>query len=277
MYSIFHFWVHLFRYRSYFNQVKSLEEFPFDEQMLSCRNKGIFPDMAIKLSRNGQIFEGGELIELKDNRSYSVSSFNSTIPAGTKDITTLISSKNSNIRAQMEHAGDDINSLPIRSVYYLIRGKNKNNIKVCLTHGSFFETIQKEDLIIQSFLQVIEERTNKANITMPDDLKRTISSLFTEQEIFSRTRDIEKASVKIRFRVMTEVKAEGNILNSKKYPEILDNSLNFVIPYKLEIDEKDHVNKMKQLLTDDEFSALKIFKIKHHFNGFFLVIQSPIN
>ncbi|MEN6393570.1 MAG: hypothetical protein ABFD53_07175 [Anaerolineaceae bacterium] len=76
---------------------------------------------------------------------------------------------------------------------------------------------------------------------------------------------------------MTEVKAEGNILNSKKYPEILDNSLNFVIPYKLEIDEKDHVNKMQQLLTDDEFSALKIFKIKHHFNGFFLVIQSPIN
>jgi hypothetical protein len=29
---------------------------------------------------------------------------------------------------------------------------------------------------------------------------------------------------------MTEAKAEGNILNSEKYPQILDNTLNLVLP-----------------------------------------------
>ena len=52
--------------------------------MLSCINKGKFPDLAIKLNR-GDPQTGGELIELKDSKNYAVASFK-TIPTGEKDM-----------------------------------------------------------------------------------------------------------------------------------------------------------------------------------------------
>jgi len=63
----------------------------------------------------------------------------------------------------------------------------------------------------------------------------------------SKVRNVEKASVKLRFRILTEVKAEGNILNSIKYPAIKDNTMNFIVPM--------HI------------------KIKHLLNGYFTVFQ----
>ncbi len=57
-------------------------------------------------------------------------------------------------------------------------------------------------------------------IDVEQNLKDLLISIFSEQESFSKVRNVDKASVKLRFRVMTEVKAEGNILNSNKYPEI---------------------------------------------------------
>ena len=59
-----------------------LEDFPFDENLFSYRNRGTFPDMAVRLNKNKDIFTGGELIYLKDSKSYTVLSFNSTIPTG---------------------------------------------------------------------------------------------------------------------------------------------------------------------------------------------------
>ncbi len=38
---------------------------------------------------------------------------------------------------------------------------------------------------------------------------------------------------------MTEIKAEGNMLNSKKYPDILDNTINFILPYHSEANKKE--------------------------------------
>jgi hypothetical protein len=51
MNSIFHFYKSLVEKRKFFLRVKKLDEFPFDESMLSSRSIGIFPDMAIKLKR----------------------------------------------------------------------------------------------------------------------------------------------------------------------------------------------------------------------------------
>lgn len=80
MYSIYHFFYSLFQQKHLLKKVKKLDEFPFNENLLSCRNDGVFPDMAIRLNKDRKIFTGGELIELKDSDSYTVSSFNSTIP-----------------------------------------------------------------------------------------------------------------------------------------------------------------------------------------------------
>ena len=88
----------------------------------------------------------GELIELKDSKSYSVASFNSTIPTGEKDIRKLVGGTANIIRAQMQEAGNDILSLPIRQVFYLVRGKKASDMKVCLSHGKFFETIPFQHL-----------------------------------------------------------------------------------------------------------------------------------
>jgi len=273
MYSIFHFFKTLAENRNLFISISKLDDFPFDTGMLSCRNRGQFPDMAIRITPESDLFTGGELIELKDSDSYTVSSFNSTIPTGKKKISKVIKAENSIIRKQMEAAGDDADSLPVRDVYYLIRGKKKEKVKVLLVHGSFFETVRIEDLISQSFSQVLEERLQQSGLQVHDELKNLLFSLFSEQENFSRVRTVNRASVKLRFRIMTEVKSEGNILNPKKYPEISDDSLNLVLPYHTEQDKSLIMKKILSVFGKSGLKKNNIFPIKHYFNGYFLVFQ----
>lgn len=277
MYSIFHFFKALVENRNQFSNTSKLEEFPFDKRLLSCRNQGQFPDMAIRINSGSNLFTGGELIELKDSDSYTVSSFNSTIPTGQKEISKIIKGENSIIRKQMEAAGDIINSLPIRDVYYLIRGKKKEKIKVLLIHGSFFETVRIEDLISQSFSQVLEERLRQSGIQVQEEIKNVLISLFSEQANFSKVRTVDNASVKLRFRIMTEVKAEGNILNTKKYPEISDDTLNFIIPYHTEDDKHLTMKRMLSVFGKKKLGMFEIFPIKHYFNGYFLVFKIKID
>lgn len=218
MNSIFHFWNHLVQNKSSFSRVSNLDKFKFDKEMLSCENRGVFPDLAIKLNKDRSQFNGGELIEMKDSKTYSVSSFNSTIPTGRKNIRKIITSEKSKTFVQMKSAGDDIFSLEERDVYYLVRGRKGGAQKICLVHGSFFETISAKELIRQSFKQVLDE--NLAGKEISDEIRSQLEEVLSDQEDFSRVRNVDKASVKLRFRVMTEVKPEGNILNSNQYPEI---------------------------------------------------------
>ena len=216
MYSIYHFFKHLVTNKKEFNIIEKLDNFPFDVGMLACKNLGQFPDLAIKLNAKNDLFDGGELIELKDSKSYTVSSFNSTIPSGKKEIDKIIKSENSIIKKQMEDAGNNIYSLPIRDVYYLIRGKSKENIKVILVKGDFFETVNTENLISQSFEKVLEERLNEKGVNINEDIKKVLTDVFSEQSNFSKVRNIDKASVKLRFRIMTEVKCRSKYFKSKK-------------------------------------------------------------
>jgi hypothetical protein len=273
MYSIYHFFKHLVENKIFFASENSLDEFPFDENMLSCKNRGVFPDLAIRLNTGNNIFSGGELIELKDSKSYNVTSFNSTIPTGKKEIVKVIKGENSTVKKQMEEAGDVIDSLPVRDVYYLVRGISKKNIKVALIHGNFFETVKSTDLISQSFEQVLNERLLEKELEIEENVKDLLVDIFSEQESFSKVRNVDKASVKLRFRIMTEVRAEGNILNSKKYPEISDNTVNLIIPCH---DEQNEKLIMKHFSTVCDISQFKRLKIKHHLNGYFIVFQQNL-
>ena len=217
--SIYHFFVDLCQKKGEFTSQNPLATFPFSEEILSCVNKGKFPDLAIKLNWNNPIFSGGELIELKDSKGYSVASFNSTIPTGEKDIQKLIEGTENTIRTQMQEAGDDILSLRIRQVFYLIRGRKKSNVKVCLAHGKFFETVPVSTLISDSFRQALEERLDELGTSLSVSMKQKLVNLFSEQETFSRTRNVENASVQLRFRIMTGANAGGNILN-QNYGEV---------------------------------------------------------
>jgi hypothetical protein len=278
MHSIYHFFKDLVLKKDLFKQIAQLEDFPFDIQLLSCQNAGQFPDLAIRLCTPNDLFTGGELIELKDSDSYTVSSFNSTIPTGKKAIEKVIKSENSVIKQQMEQVGDAIFSLEEREVYYLIRGKQKKKVaqKIALIHGSFFETIQSNELIRQSFSQVLHERLLESGLSMTPEIKELLTTMFSEQANFSKVRTVHKASVKLRFRIMTEVKAEGNILNDKKYPEILDNTLNLVLPYHQETDRTNALRRMAAVFTESELSEFEEIKLKHHFNGYFTVFQAKL-
>lgn len=275
MYSIFHFFKSLCDQRHLFQQIEKLEQFPFDVNLLACKNAGIFPDLSIKVNTKKEVFTGGELIELKDSDSYTVSSFNSTIPTARKNIDHVIKGENSNIKFQMLAAGDDIYSLPERTVFYLVRGRNKRNSsqKIALVHGSFFETVRTKDLISKSFGQVLNERLKESGKEITLELEELLTEMFSEQVNFSKVRTVDKASVKLRFRIMTEVKTEGNILNKIKYPEIEDNTLNFVLPYHSENDRADAIRKMQILYSKKSLAQFKEIKLKHHFNGYFLVFQ----
>ena len=272
-FSIYHFFRECLKNKKYFSIIDKLENFPFNSNLLACQNKGIFPDLAIRLNKDKTLFSGGELIELKDSRSYSIASFNSTIPTGKKEINKIITSDNSTIKKQMEDNGNDIYSLPVRDVFYLVRGTTKNKMKVCLIHGDFFETLSIDKLIQGSFEKSLNERLDELDEKLPEEWKNKILSLFSKQENFSRVRNVEKASVKLRFRIMTEIKAEANILNSKKYPEILDNTFNFILPLHELKEEKNYLKKMDIVFNKNELKQFKIFKIKHLLNGYFLVFQ----
>lgn len=276
MYSIYHFFRSLIEQKKKFKTTKKLDKFPFEKKLLSCRNDGVFPDMAIRINKDRKIFTGGELIELKDSDSYTVSSFNSTIPSRSKRIEEIITGENSIVKRQMEKSGNDIFSLPIRDVYYLVRGKKSQKVKVCLVYGSFFETISIENLISQSFSQVLDERLKEIGKDISDELKQTLLSIFSQQENFSKVRNVDKASVKLRFRIMTEVKAEGNILNTTKYPEIKDDTLNFILRCHDDEGEKEVRRRLNMVFDEAELKQFNIFKIKHHFNGHFLVLQTNL-
>lgn len=254
-----------------FAKLSVLGEFKFDGKMFSCRNDGVFPDLAIKLNKDRSEFAGGELIELKDSKSYSISSFNSTIPTGKKNIRKFIPSEHSTTYRQMIKAGDDVFSLEERAVYYLVRGRKKGAQKICLVHGSFFETISTKELIRQSFKQVLDEDLEGADI--PSELRTRLDEVFTEQEDFSRVRNVDKASVKLRFRIMTEVKPEGNILNSSQYPEIKYNTLNLVVPYHKEDEKADVMQKVEFVMGGKAMKNINTFSLKHPLNGWFIVFQ----
>lgn len=270
--SIYHFYKSLAENKELLQRIDVLDNFSFDRNLLSCKRVGQFPDLAIRICKTDELFTGGELVELKDSKSYSVSSFNSTIPTGRKEIVKVIKGANSEVHRQMIDAGDDIFSLPEREVFYLIRGRKTGKSKIVLVHGSFFETIDVKDLIAKSFNQVLQESIERSETVFDEKTKQILETLFSEQTSFSRVRNVENASVKLRFRIMTEVKAEGNILNSNKYPEILDNTLNFVLPSRNDDEDQFNFDKMSVIFGDNWLSLFKKpFRIKHHFNGNFLV------
>ena len=131
-------------------------------------------------------------------------------------------------------------------------------------------------MISQSFSQVLDERLIEKGLILDTETRNLLTAMFSEQENFSRVRVVDKASVKLRFRIMTEVKVEGNLLNDKKYPEILDNTLNLVLPYHAEEDKNMALKRMVGVFTGQGLEVFKQIKLKHHFNGYFLVFQINI-
>lgn len=267
--SLFHFFNDLISKRQDFFTVQKLEQFPFDDMMLSCRQKGRFPDMAIKINRDyantpNTLLKGGELVELKDSQSYTIPSFNSTIPTGQKRIVDLV--RRGTLGDIMSASGDNVHSLPIREVYYLLRGRLKDTVKVCLLHGSFFETVKANDLLSTAFQQVLHNVGESEQTYDPE--------VHYKQSDFASVKRVKGASVTLRFRVMTEACSEANIL--KNYESIRDNTINLIIP--LHTNTADEKQQIDEAVTFSGMSRYDIHtcEIKHPLNGYFWVASHSL-
>ena len=86
----------------------------------------------------------------------------------------------------MVAAGDPGDALPERDVYYLLRGKCNGKIKVCLVHGSFFETVNVEENIRQSFDQAIDEAARENEWDFSPELREKLLAVIARQKYFNR-------------------------------------------------------------------------------------------
>lgn len=267
--SIFHFFADLAEKKEFFREDGKLEKFPFDKNLIETEWAGKFPDIMLRVNHkfiNDTLLCGGEFLELKDCKSYTVASFNSTIPTGEKNL------------ADTGIKGIGTDALPVRQVYYLLRGRRNRPeaVKVCLVHGSFFETVKVPDLISGAFSQALDAADSDNKLSREE--KQKLVAIMSSQEVFSTSRKVEKSSVSLRFRIMSEVRKEANIL--KNYTEILDNTLNLIVPMHGKSDkERDaevgHIKAAaKAAHIWNQYHPAHI--IKHPFNGYFWVLRVPI-
>ncbi|MEA1912633.1 MAG: hypothetical protein U9N06_02200 [candidate division WOR-3 bacterium] len=157
-----------------------------------------------------------------------------------------------------------------RRCFYLVRthaGKG-DKVKISVVDGSFFETVPKEHLIYQMFLNILRNHLEKKEIKIPPDILNQIEktlSYITDQTIIASSQIIEKASVRPRLRIMAEVHSEGNP-HSSFYPEISERSLNFILgakSYKKEVAEE----------ISQKIPEIEALNIRHKRNGEHIVFQ----
>ena len=249
-----------------------------DERLLYSKSEQ-FPDFLFKVTKQGGKLSCGNLLELKDSKSGSIASFNSTLPTKYKSLeeidiinsTTLVSRiaaiKDGKL-AQIEnyHAYQ-------RRVFYLVRTyRDKERVKISIVDASFFETIPKEHLIHQMFLNVLRAHFQRKEITIPPETLKQVEealSHITDQTIIAASQIIKGASVRPRLRIMAEVHPEGNP-HSTFYPEISEGSFNLILqasPYTKQLE--------KRLCS--EISDLEVFSVHHKRNGEHIVFQCRLD
>jgi len=246
------------------------------EQLLYSKSEQ-FPDFMFKAIKHEDKLTRGSLLELKDSKSGSIASFNSTLPTKYKSLEEInvINGKNLVSRVASIIDGDELSSERFyhtleRRCFYLVRtraGKD-DKVKISVVDGSFFETVPKEHLIYQMFLNILHTHLEKKEIKMPPEtliqLEEALSHV-TDQTIIASSQIIEKASVRPRLRIMAEVHSEGNP-HSSFYPEVSERSLNFIVgapAYKKELAG----------VISQKIPETKMFTIQHKRNGEHVVFQ----
>lgn len=254
------------------------------------KDSGVFPDFLLGLDANAT-FGNGALIELKDSKSDGIASFNSTIPTRFKSLNDVkrISKRNLVLNAAQLYdfplsVEPSYLSAP-RSCFYLIRtqSKKQDKVKISLVEGSFFETLPTEDVLERVWDQVLVA----AGIPSTDRPRIVELLAGLEQAEIVRSREIEKASIKPRLRLMAEVHEEAQI---HAYPEIFPRTVNLVIKRENNFDERWlqrefakegyetqvwHENEQTFVLLDQGINRVKLryLVISHKRNGEHIVLQ----
>ncbi len=205
------------------------------------KDSGVFPDFVIAYEVPGNCWKGA-LIELKDSKQGSIASFNSTLPSAEKDVKRLSDIVRESVRRYDFPLSDKQEYAWKRKCFYLVRtwASQEEKVRISLVQGTFFETLPNQDLLRQLWLQLLcgAGLTTEASKHVLDAL----ASL--EREDIAVSRHIEKASIKPRLRIMTEVEADAN---PHDYPEIPPKSVNLIVKPEI-ADEGDDNSWIQQSL-----------------------------
>jgi len=234
-----------------------------------------FPDFLFKTKIQEGKYVNGSLMELKDAKGSNIASFNSTIPTKTKTLEEIDVINGKRLVSRIAKIFDGRLALDEqyykfeRKCYYLIRThKESEKPKLSIVDGSFFETVPKEHLFYQMFLNVLRMHMDKRKVQIPPETMKCIEdalSLIDDQTLIAGSQTIAKASVKPRLRIMAEVDPHGNP-HGEFYPEITLGSFNLIIQASTEAKEIE--KQLSALLPE-----IHIFSIHHKRNGEHRVFQ----
>ncbi|RLG27033.1 hypothetical protein DRN76_00630 [Methanosarcinales archaeon] len=246
-----------------------------NEKLLYSKSEQ-FPDFMFKARKHAGRLVCGSLLELKDSKSGTIASFNSTLPTKYKSLEEINVINGGDLVARVASIIDDkLSSDKLyhtfeRRCFYLVRthANSEDKMKISVVDGSFFETVPKEHLIYQMFLNILHNHLEKKEIKMPpgalDQLEKTLSCV-TDQTIIAASQIIEKASVRPRLRIMAEVYPEGNP-HTSFYPEVSERSINFIVGEPAS--GKELAEEISQKILE-----IKKFTIQHKRNGKHVVFQ----
>lgn len=249
--------------------IKFIQSKGINKQLLYSKSEQ-FPDFIFRVKKRGNKLISGTLLELKDSMGGSIASFNSTLPTKFKTLEEVDIINGSNLVSRISSLIDYPLSLHKdyltfqRRCFYLIRThKNEEEkVKISLVDGSFFETVPKDHIIYQMFLNILRSHLEKKNISIPPELLNEIEkylSLITDQTIIASSQTIDKASIRPRLRIMAEVHTEGNP-HSSCYPQIKEKSVNLIFQSFQGQDEI--IEKISKRIKE-----INIFEIQHRRNG----------
>ncbi|GIV20102.1 MAG: hypothetical protein KatS3mg023_1853 [Armatimonadota bacterium] len=190
-----------------------------------AKNSGVFPDFVLACVREEMdYYWRGALLELKDSKGDSVASFNSTLPSATQKFESLPKIvQDATFRYDLPSS--QLCDYPqVRRCFYLVRTRAEHpvEVRVSLVEGTFFETLPTDELLREVWKQLLIESGLPQE--QADEVVEKLSSLDREEVAISR--HIEKASIKPRLRIMSEVESDGN---PHTYREIPPRTLNLIV------------------------------------------------
>jgi hypothetical protein len=245
------------------------------EERLLYSESGQFPDFLFKLRKDDTELACGSLLELKDSKGGNIASFNSTLPTKYKSLQEIDGINGSNLVSRIASIKDEKLAKEEgfhthqRKCFYLVRTHaDSKRMKISVVDGAFFETVPKEHLIYQVFLNVLHTHLEKKDVELaPEALKQIEEALsyVTDQTIIASSQVIEKASVRPRLRIMAEVHSEGNP-HSSFYPEISEGSFNLILQ------ATPLIGKLEKELCS-KIPEIKVFSIQHKRNGEHIVFE----
>lgn len=189
------------------------------------KSSGAFPDFVLAcVGEEADYYWRGALLELKDSKGASVASFNSTLPSSVKDLQKLGLIVREAVHRYDLPCSQHPDYPQTRRCFYLVRtmAKSEQEVRVSLVEGTFFETLPTSALLREVWKQLLLEA--KLPMEKVEEVAEKLATIDRDEIAISR--HVDKASIKPRVRIMSEVESDGN---PHAYAEIPARTVNLVV------------------------------------------------